>query len=120
MIGKKRFNTLIAHLLDLEKQTGMPLRKEPKNSSCLFDCPIENFAPEKDKDGNQFSEVHHSGIVQYGEKHYKIYSAEESTWWLHLSIPSNVKYTIEIIKWVKAREKQAEATKLTGSSPNEL
>ena len=55
MISKARQERLWNHLMEVEKQVGQPLRKTPRSSAT--DCPIRNFAPDKDAQGRNFTKA---------------------------------------------------------------
>ena len=101
MITEYRMRQLKKHLLLLEKLTGMPLRKEPRDLS----CPIEMFAPDFDKDGDKFEGFGYT-IVAYGRnlRKYIIKEAEkDARHFCHLSKRDKQEMRDKITKWVQSR-----------------
>ena len=103
MTLEEREERLWKHLLKLERLTGMPLRKRPR--SVWHVCPIENFAPNKDKTWSSFYNVEYSGYVHYTQprKVYDIYESNDSDWWESLKIEDCRDITRRLIKRLKER-----------------
>ncbi len=99
MIGKARQERLWNHLLELEKQTGMPLRKEPRT---MFACPIGNFAPDRNKNGFGFYVIRPNGDVLYEDTTYHIYTLGDSGWWKRLSEDTQK----QVYNWLESKIKE--------------
>ncbi len=101
MIGKARQERLWNHLLELEKQTGMPLRKTPRYYWSNKMCPIVQFAPDNNKDCHEY--MFNNDTKVFYEKHiYKIYSKEDSLWWAELTEETQRR----TIAWLKSKIKE--------------
>lgn len=100
MIGKARQARLWKHLMDVEKQVGMPLRTEPRTYG--FVCPIENFAPDKDSHGRYFRGA--AGGTWYRDKCYSlVYTKADTIWWDGLSCRAAKQATNWLTKKLKDR-----------------
>lgn len=106
MIGKKRMDRIFAYLEDLEKQTGRPLRDEPRWNNTF--CPISNFAPDEDGEGRRFWKTYPYGDAEYEgtrDKRYKIYTKSDSDWFNNLSEESCEQINKAVAEWIKGRKK---------------
>ena len=107
MIGKKRQERLLEHLKLLAELTGKPLRTSPRFSESLsfISCPIEDFAPDEDKDGLPFFRGSEWGDVFYSRLHlrakqtYRAYGHSDSVWWENLRL----KTQREITRWLETQ-----------------
>lgn len=102
-IPNKRLDRLKKHLLKLEKQTGKPLRRKPRGEP--FECPIENFAPSKNRARDKFCGAGFMSVT-YGLLHYKIYGFSDAAWWCNLAPEPSRQVTKYIMDWIKNREKK--------------
>ena len=115
LVTQEKKDVLLAHLLELEKKTGKPLRTTRRG--LLYDCPIENFAPGKDKDGNTFRFSSMNGVVHYGSVNttktvsYYIYSVSDSNWWYSLYDYDRAEMTCWVEAYLKARREANEDLK---------
>jgi len=102
-----RFERLINHLEELEKQTGGKLRTEIRYIKC--DCPMMNFAPDNDRRCRTYHGCDCIGLVVYRtiktkkRHYYDIYNSKDSEWWENLSYSYRRKLTNKVIKWLKER-----------------
>ncbi len=102
MIGKKRQERLWNHLMEVEKQVGMPLRTTPREET--WSCPIENFAPDKNIEGEAFDCVGWSGTIYYRGTGYDIYQHDDGDWWQGLSKETRMQATRRIKNKLKERD----------------
>jgi hypothetical protein len=103
-IPEKKLDRLKKHLLKVEKLTGRPLREKPRFDP--DDCPIGNFAPDKDREG--FVLENWSREVCYvedwgGANLYSIYSGSDTIWWALLPDELKIKATKHIQGWIKSK-----------------
>lgn len=89
-VAQHRLDTLWEHLVLLEELTGMPLRSEPRGRGTA--CPIYNFAPNNDADGNE-----HWLISHYGPTYHNLDDDEDAFWFSGLADSTK----IQINKWVQ-------------------
>lgn len=107
-LDEQRLNDLKKHLEILEERTGRKLRKIPRYD--LWDCPMENFAPGRDKSGRKFDDVGCYSVFyltrpRFYFRYHDIFPIESSIWWSCLSLEEKEAYTRAIIQWLKERDK---------------
>jgi hypothetical protein len=104
MNTQERLDRLWNHLLEVEKQTGKPLRKTPRYN--YQNCPIENFSPRYNSARYEFSYASSFGDIVYfkgwDNKNYFIYDIEDSKWFGKLSEED----AISINRWAKKKIKE--------------
>jgi hypothetical protein len=113
-IPNRKLERLKKHLELVEKKTGMPLRKTPREGLSI--CPIFNFAPGKDGKGYFFLGATLEGRLGYikdrerrlflschRDKLYEIYEVEDSIWWENRSDKLKRQVTKYIQDWIKNR-----------------
>ena len=106
MISQKRWDRLIGHLEELEKQTGSKLREKPRVS--MGACPMYNFAPDRSGKAD-FSSTGFSGTVYYGitneveSREFHIHSPNDRNWWVKLPHEEREEITKKLMQWLKER-----------------
>jgi len=96
-IGAERWEMLLRHLANLEQRTGRMLRRSPRKAERQGrgddeTSPLLLFAPDRDRDGREFSSVA-GGDVLYRDQsedsatpyRYHILSDRDVQWWRQLS-----------------------------------
>lgn len=98
-LTQSKKDKLWEHLLDIEKVTGMPLRKTRRRYEY---CPIGMFAPDKDRNGLEFDSMG-VGEVFYGNpprvSYEGLYEEKYADWWYDLT-PEDRKAAA---KWVQEK-----------------
>ena len=102
MIGKARQERLWKHLMEFQDQVGS--LKEPDIEAVKL-CPIVNCAPTYDKDGNVNRGCDEWGdhAMVYGETRYHcVYTKDDTSWWVKLSISTREQVT----GWIQGKLKE--------------
>jgi len=104
MVGKKRQERLWRHLLETEELIGSPLRVTPRSSP--GDCPIRNFAPDRDRQGRLLDDA--GFLVWYGrgkaaESYRCSYLPVDTVWWNHLRPATREQVTMWVVRKLRAR-----------------
>jgi hypothetical protein len=117
-VTQKRLNRLWRHLLKLEKLTGKPLRKTPRQNGDMSNCPVRAFAPEKNKGGLLYMGTNRRGDIGYHTekldpiakeecaKTYSIYTWRDSDWWEGLRPEEQGETITWVIKKIAERGKK--------------
>jgi hypothetical protein len=103
-----RLQRIKDHLLEVEKQTGLPLTKVRRHKDRVEACPIIQFANPGNKETGWLISSDYLKVNYMRRQTKQIWEDEDTIWWRNLSTKIKEYYLKNIELWLSTRNKGEE------------